>query len=113
MGSLHIYEEHLGQAEDLTSVTASAVMPDLTTPWRGFDDLLGQVAARDATGHPGWNMMSETLRSYRLWKDGARDQAWQVADKIDGPLGEALIAWYGELNNRARTCPTRETARTR
>src|SRR5690606_15442205 len=113
VGSLHIYENHLDQAEELTAVTASAVMPDLTTPWRGFDDLLDQVEARDVTGHPGWDTMAETLRSYRLWKDGAREQAWRVADKIDGPLGEALIAWYGELNRHAGASTARETAGTR
>ncbi|MEU2777403.1 thymidylate synthase [Streptomyces sp. NPDC007162] len=113
VGSLHIYENHLDQAEELTAVTASPVMPDLTTPWRGFDDLLDQVEARDVTGHPGWDTMAETLRSYRLWKDGAREQAWRVADKIDGPLGEALIAWYGELNRHASASTARETAGTR
>ncbi|MGI5479300.1 thymidylate synthase [Streptomyces lavendofoliae] len=110
VGSLHIYENHLDRAEELTSVTASAVMPDLTTPWRGFDDLLAQVEARDVTGHPGWDTMADTLRSYRLWKEGAREQAWRVADKIEGPLGESLVAWYGELNQRARTSTARETA---
>ncbi|MGA5169614.1 MULTISPECIES: thymidylate synthase [Streptomyces] len=113
VGSLHIYEDHLDQAEELTSVTASAVMPDLTTPWRGFDDLLDQVGAQDVTGHPGWDAMAETLRSYRLWKDGSREQAWRVADKVDGPLGEALTAWYGELNHRGRISTARDTAGTR
>ncbi|WP_236242338.1 thymidylate synthase [Streptomyces sp. CC228A] len=113
VGSLHIYENHLDQAEELTCVTASAVMPDLTTPWRGFDGLLDQVEARDVTGHPGWDTMAETLRSYRLWKDGLREQAWRAADKIDGPLGQALTSWYGELNRRVPTSTARETAQTR
>ncbi|GAA3368440.1 hypothetical protein GCM10020367_06790 [Streptomyces sannanensis] len=110
VGSLHIYERDLDQAEQLTSIAASAVMPDLTTPWKGFDRLLDQVQARDVTGHPGWDAMAETLRSYRLWKDGLREQAWRVADKIDGPLGQALTAWYGELNRRVRISPVRATA---
>ncbi|MEU3550326.1 thymidylate synthase [Streptomyces longwoodensis] len=113
VGSLHIYENHLDQADELTTVTASPVMPDLTTPWRGFDDLIDHVEARDVTDHPGWGTMAETLRSYRLWKDGVRELAWRVADKIDGPLGMALIAWYGELNRRAGASTARETAGTR
>ncbi|MFD4241360.1 thymidylate synthase [Streptomyces sp. NPDC058525] len=113
VGSLHIYDDHLDQAEQLSSVTASSIMPDLTTPWRGFDGLLDQVVARDVTGHPGWDTMAATLHSYRLWKEGSRDQAWRVADKTDGPLGEALTAWYGELNHRARTSTTLESAGTR
>ncbi|MEU7121736.1 thymidylate synthase [Streptomyces zaomyceticus] len=113
VGSLHIYENHLDQADALASVTASATMPDLTAPWNGFDDLLGQVQARDVTGHPGWDTMAETLRSYRLWKDGRRDDAERLADKIDGPLGQALAAWYGELNTRTRTSPKPEQAGTR
>ncbi|MFD8645092.1 MULTISPECIES: thymidylate synthase [Streptomyces] len=113
VGSLHIYENHLDQADELASVTASAMMPDLTTPWDGFDGLLDQVRARDVTGHPGWDTMAETLRSYRLWKDGRRDDAGRLADKIEGPLGQALAAWYGELSSRTGTSPAREKAGTR
>lgn len=102
VGSLHIYEEHLDQSEQLASLTASPVMPDLRTQWNGFAGLLDQVAARDVTGHPGWDAMAGTLRSYRLWKDGQHQQAWRVADGIDGPLGQALTAWYGELKRRSR-----------
>ncbi|MFE2498566.1 thymidylate synthase [Streptomyces scopuliridis] len=102
VGSLHIYDDHVEQAEYLTSLVASPVMPDLRTPWKGFEDLLDQVEARDVTGHPGWDTMAETLRSYRLWKDGQREQAWRASDGIDGPLGQALIAWYGELKRRSR-----------
>ncbi|WP_328697378.1 thymidylate synthase [Streptomyces sp. NBC_00342] len=101
VGSLHVYEEHVERAEELTSLTASPVMPDLRTPWKGFDGLLDQVEARDVTGHPGWDTMAATLRSYRLWKDGQRQQAWRAADAIDGPLGHALTAWYGELEHRS------------
>ncbi|GAA2651505.1 hypothetical protein GCM10010400_03640 [Streptomyces aculeolatus] len=101
IGSLHIYDEHVEQAELLTSLTASPLMPELRTPWTGFDDLLDQVEAHDVTGHPGWDAMAETLHSYRLWKDDQRAQAWRAADKIDGPLGQALTAWYGELQRRS------------
>lgn len=101
VGSLHIYDHHVEQAEQLTSLAASPVMPDLRTPWQGFDGLLDQVEARDVTGHPGWDAMSETLRSYRLWKDGQRTPKVGAADGIDGPLGQALTAWYGELERRS------------
>ncbi|WP_055595743.1 thymidylate synthase [Streptomyces hirsutus] len=110
VGSLHMYENHLAQVDQLTSLAASPVMPDLTTPWRGFDGLLDQVAARGVTGHPGWDAMAWTLRSYRLWKDGRREQAWRVADGIDGPLGQALTAWYGELHRRAGSSAAPATA---
>ncbi|MFD7016670.1 thymidylate synthase [Streptomyces sp. NPDC059928] len=101
VGSLHVYDQHVEQAEQLTSLTASPVMPDLRTPWKDFESLLDQVEARDVTGHPGWDTMAETLRSYRLWKDGLRQQAWRAADGIDGPLGQALTTWYGELERRS------------
>ncbi|MEV0372564.1 thymidylate synthase [Streptomyces sp. NPDC050636] len=101
VGSLHIYERDMDKADALTDVVASAVMPELVTPWEGFNKLLDRVEARDETGHPGWDAMAETMRSYRLWKDGAREQAWRVADKIESPLGAALIAWYGELARRS------------
>jgi thymidylate synthase len=103
--SLHIYERDLGQSDALTEVTASALMPELATPWDGFAALLDRVEAGDATGHPGWNAMAATMRSYRHWKKGARDQAWRTADAIEGPLGEALILWYGELNRRTGGSP--------
>ncbi|AXG79380.1 thymidylate synthase [Streptomyces paludis] len=111
VGSLHIYERDMERADTLTDVTASTVMPELATPWEGFDKLLAKVGAREETGHPGWAAMADTMCSYRLWKDGLREQAWRVADTIDTPLGEALIAWYGELVRRtgtstARTIPT-------
>ncbi len=114
IGSLHIYDEHIEQADTLTSLPASEIMPDLRTPWNSFDGLLDQVEARDVTGHPGWDAMAETLCSYRLWKDGKREQAWRAADMIDGPLGQALTAWYGELErrsiNRAATAGSKVTA---
>ncbi|MER5202265.1 thymidylate synthase [Streptomyces sp. NPDC002825] len=102
VGSLHIYENHLDQAEELTSIVASVDMPDLTTSWEGFDALLHQVKTGDVTGHAGWDTMSETLRSYQLWKSGRREQATNLAGKIDGPLGQAMTAWYDELNRRTR-----------
>ena len=101
VGSLHIYDEHLERAEQLTHITASEIMPDLRTPWKGFSRLLDQVEAGDVTGHPGWDIMAETLRSYRLWKDGQREQASEVAAEVDRPLGPALTAWYGELAGRS------------
>jgi thymidylate synthase len=101
VGSLHIYDAHIEQAELLTSLTASPVMPELRTPWAGFDALLHQVEAHLVTGHPGWDAMAETMRSYRLWKDGKREQALLAADSISGPLGPALTAWYGELTRRS------------
>lgn len=101
VGSLHIYDEHVEQADLLTSLTASRVMPDLRTPWKGFDGLLGEVRAGEVTGHPGWDTMAGTLRSYRLWKEGQRDQAREQADRIDGPLCHALAAWYEELKRRS------------
>ncbi|MFF7777058.1 thymidylate synthase [Streptomyces tanashiensis] len=113
VGSLHIYEEHLARAEELTSIVTSSQMPDLTTPWKDFDDLLDQVKARDVTGHPGWDTMAETLRSYHLWKEGRREPATRLAGKIDGPLGPAMTAWYDELNRRSGTAPQPATAGTR
>lgn len=101
VGSLHIYDAHIEQAERLTSLTASPVMPELRTPWAGFDALLHQVEAHVVTGHPGWDAMAETMRSYRLWKGGEREQALLAADSVSGPLGPALTAWYGELARRS------------
>ncbi|MEV4033688.1 thymidylate synthase [Streptomyces umbrinus] len=113
VSSLHIYEHHLDQAEELTEVTASPVMPELATQWEGFDHLLSQVEVGAATGHPGWDAMAETMRSYRLWKSGLREQAWRAADTIAGPLGHALIGWYGELARRTKAPVTPASARTR
>ncbi|MFD8206054.1 thymidylate synthase [Streptomyces sp. NPDC059695] len=110
VGSLHIYENHLDQADALTSIVASSDMPDLTTSWEGFDDLLHQVRTGDVTGHAGWDTMSETLRSYQLWKGDRQDQATDLAGKIDGPLGQAMTAWYDELNRRSTTSSAHTSA---
>ncbi|MFF9787828.1 thymidylate synthase [Streptomyces sp. SceaMP-e96] len=111
--SLHIYERDIEKADALTDVAASPVMPELSTPWEGFEKLLDQVEAGGETGHPGWDAMAETMRSYRLWKGGQREQAWRIADAIERPLGEALTAWYGELNRRVGGTPASAPVGTR
>lgn len=111
--SLHIYERDIEKADALTDVAASPVMPELSTRWEGFEKLLDQVEAGGETGHPAWDAMAETMRSYRLWKGGEREQAWRIADAIKGPLGEALTGWYGELNRRVGGTPASAPAGTR
>ncbi|MET7784097.1 thymidylate synthase [Streptomyces mirabilis] len=101
VGSLHIYDNHLDDAEQLTSLAASETMPDLRTPWDGFDQLLRHVQAGELTEHPGWDAMSATMDSYRLWKNGAHGEAWRQAGRVGGPLGPALTSWYSELERRA------------
>ena len=110
VGSLHIYESHLDDAEQLTSLNASEIMPDLSTPWDGFDGLLRNVQTGELTGHPGWDTMTETMHSYRLWKGNLRDEAWQQAGRVGGPLGLALTSWYSELNRRAASSSARPVA---
>lgn len=102
VGSLHIYDRDLERAEAMTAVTALPTMPDLTAGWDGFDDLLARVQAGDATGHADWDAMSSTMRSYRLWKQGRREEAQAVADDADGPLREAMALWYGKLSRSAK-----------
>jgi thymidylate synthase len=108
VGSLHIYESDVEKAEALSGVTASGVMPELATPWSGFDELLGRVRAGDDTGHPGWDDMADAMHSYRLWRNGAQDQARDVAAGLAAPLGASLIAWYAELTRRAAGSPPQQ-----
>ncbi|ANZ14914.1 thymidylate synthase [Streptomyces noursei] len=110
VGSLHIYERDIEHADALTGVTASPLMPELTTPWDGFEQLLDRTQAGEETGHPGWDAMAQTMRSYRLWKGGQREQATRIAGATRGPLGGALTAWYSELTNRAGSSLTTATA---
>ncbi|MFE0187617.1 thymidylate synthase [Streptomyces sp. NPDC059008] len=111
--SLHIYEHDLEKADALTAVAGSPVMPELVTPWEGFEQLLDRAQAGEETGHPGWDAMAQTMRSYRLWKGGQREQATRVAGAIGGPLGAALTAWYAELIHRAGNTHTAAAAGTR
>lgn len=111
--SLHIYERDIAKADALTGVAARPVMPELSTRWEGFEKLLDRVEAGGQTGHPGWDAMAETMRSYRLWKGGEREEARRIADGIEGPLGEALTGWYGELNRRVDGAPASAPAGTR
>ncbi|GAA5610462.1 thymidylate synthase [Streptomyces platensis] len=111
--SLHIYERDIEKADALTDVAASPVMPELSTRWEGFEKLLDQVEAGGETGYPGWDAMAETMRSYRLWKGGEHEQACRIADALEGPLGEALTGWYGELNRRVGGTPASAPVGTR
>jgi thymidylate synthase len=105
VGSLHIYERDLGRAEALSSVTSLAEMPELATSWDGFDALLAQVEAGQPTGHLGWDAMGATMHSYRLWKQGRREEAQSSAEDISGSLREAMGAWYGHLTGPVTTEP--------
>ncbi|MGW9205685.1 thymidylate synthase [Embleya sp. NPDC055664] len=98
--SLHIYERDIEHADALGFLTAAPEMPELTTPWQGFDTLLKRVRTGAATGHPGWDDLAKTMRSYRLWKAGMHERATALAETIHGPLDDALAAWYGQLRLR-------------
>ncbi|MEW9533601.1 thymidylate synthase [Microbispora sp. NPDC049125] len=100
--SLHLYEDDLERAEAVTSVAGSSgELPDLAVPWEGFDALLAAVQGGAVSGHPGWDAMAKVLGSYRLWKAGERATAQHIADRVRGPLGVGLRAWYEELQVRA------------
>ncbi|MFM9442610.1 thymidylate synthase [Streptomyces acidiscabies] len=103
VGSLHIYDRDLDRADALTEVSPCHAMPELVTPWADFDRLLCAVKDGEATGHPGWDSMSDTMRSYRLWTAGAREEAQWAASGVAGPLGDALTGWYDVLRDRPRT----------
>jgi thymidylate synthase len=98
VGSLHIYERDMERATAVTSVTSLTEMPELATGWDGFDDLLARIRNGEATGHAGWDAMAATMHSYRLWKQGWRDEARRTAETIDGPLHESMAAWYAKLS---------------
>jgi thymidylate synthase len=98
VGSLHIYERDMESAAAVTSVTALPEMPELVTDWDGFDDLLSHVQAGKTTGHAAWDAMGTAMQSYRLWKQGDRNEARRTAAGITGPLNESLAAWYAKLS---------------
>jgi thymidylate synthase len=98
--SLHLYEQDIQHAELVLSAPAATEMPPLAVPWIGFDDLLSNVVNAAPTGHPGWDAISATMLSYRLWRKGDRSRALHLAAGVDGPLGQALDAWYRRLSAR-------------
>jgi thymidylate synthase len=106
VGSLHLYDSDLDSAAGTAAAGAARpvsgqVMAELTTPLAGLDDLLGRVRAGVVTGHPGWDVMGQTMHSYRLWKSRARGQARDAARALPAPLGPALAEWYAELDRQA------------
>ncbi len=109
--SLHIYERDLHQATAMPSASAPAEMEPLTTPWNGFDELLAKVIGGAPTGHPGWDSVATTMRSYRAWKSGELTLARQTAAQVGGLLGDALDTWYQRLS--ARRTGTTASAGTR
>jgi thymidylate synthase len=101
--SLHLYEQDMQHADVVLSAPTATEMPPLAVPWTGFDDLLDNVVNGTATGHPGWDALSAAMLSYRLWKKGDRGHALGLAAGVDGPLGQALDAWYRRLSARPTT----------
>ena len=117
VGSLHLYDEHLPSARHLISTTTldsaglvSPVMPSLMLPWEDLDPLLRAVIEGQPCRHSGWAETAEVMRSYRIYKSGARAEGREVARRTPGPLAQALIAWYNHLDRAAALSdPTRET----
>jgi thymidylate synthase len=101
--SLHVYQRDMQQADMVLPAPTATEMPPLAVPWTGFDDLLDNVVEGTATGHPGWDALSATMLSYRLWKNGNRSAALDLAARLDGPLGQALDGWYRRLSARRAT----------
>lgn len=102
--SLHIYERDLGNAEALpATMPVDVEMAPLSVPWRGFDDLLAEVVSGEPIRHAGWLAMAATMRSYRLWKSGDTTAALRTAADVEGPLREALSAWYRRLSGHRST----------
>lgn len=101
--SLHLYDQDRRHAGETLPAPAATDMPPLAVPWTGFDDLLDHVVNGEPTGHPGWDAISATMLSYRLWKEGVRSRALDLAAGVDGPLGQVLEAWYRHLSARGTT----------
>jgi thymidylate synthase len=114
IGSLHLYDEHLPYARDLTAAhpreSLSPVMAPLTLPWEDLDGVLRAVIDGAECRHPGWSEITEVMRSYRIYKSGDVADGRAHAHSINGPLGRALTAWYTHLARAAGLLPTAEHA---
>jgi thymidylate synthase len=103
-GSLHLYENHLPAARSLTvdgGLPDSPVMSVLALPWGDLDPTLNAVIEGRRCGHPGWDQMSDVMRSYRVYKHGDRADGRELAGRADGPLATALANWYAHLDQAA------------
>jgi thymidylate synthase len=100
--SLHIYECDVASATEVVAerIQPTVEMPSLATAWTGFDGMLAVVREGGGVECPGWASMAATLFSYRLWKSGQTEAAWQHAQQIAVPLGPALVTWYALLQSR-------------
>lgn len=98
--SLHLYDDHAALAEGLENqpVANTVALPSLQLPWDEFDPLLTQVAAGETVGHRGWDDFAMVLSSYRLWKQGACDEARARVAGSKQPLATALRGWYALLD---------------
>ncbi|MGW4896610.1 thymidylate synthase [Kitasatospora sp. NPDC004240] len=95
--SLHLYAQHQDAAWNLAAdAPASRAWEPLGLPWEDFDQVLKQVTAGEAVGHPVWDGFAAVLASYRLWKSGRRDEARASAAEAVGPLPDALELWYDQ-----------------
>lgn len=96
--SLHLYDQHLDAAEDVSDhLESQPEMPPLTVPWEDFDMMVNQIIAGETVGHPGWDDFATVLASYRLWKARDFDNARSLLPDGGQPLSRALSRWYDRL----------------
>jgi thymidylate synthase len=106
VGSLHLYDQHLAGARTLAGEgllpgaggSGCLVIPELAIPWSDLDSVLDAVIAGHRCGQPGWDEAALVMRSYRMYKQGDRAAARELAGQTAGQLAEALGRWYSHLD---------------
>jgi thymidylate synthase len=102
--SLHLYEADLASAERITSPPFSSV-PDcrpVAVDRSEFTAVVGQCLAGERRDEDGWWDFAMVLKSFRLWRSGARPQAVEVARAIPTRLGQALVESFHRSTGQLR-----------
>jgi thymidylate synthase len=96
--SLHLYEEHQLAASRLPArPSPSPLMEPVAVAWEDLADQLAEVITGGLPADGPWREFGQVMTSYRTWTGGDRVQARELAAKIEGPVGAALLRWYRRL----------------
>ncbi len=102
--SFHIYAHDMHSALSLGATTTAhdISMSPIHLDWDRRDEEIAATLHGSLHVNHSLAPLSTTLESYRHWKKGAGSKAIELAESINGPLGEALRRWYDHLSSHTQ-----------
>lgn len=100
--SLHVYEHDMSAAQSIAkrNQDREPSMAPIQMDWETRDVQLAAVLSGRIPPDHSFASLAKILDSYRKWTSGSHSSAIDIADSLEGPLGEATRRWYGHLSSR-------------